>query len=169
MRYIDKIKAFYPLEKWKDNKILRAWGSLITEFDDELAEFSEILMDLMWEYDWVGLAAPQLWRNINMIATTQRKKMPTSKNPEKDFIWETLLINPKILDKSKEMQRSEEACLSIPGEQGFVRRHKRVIVSYQDIKWREREQKYVGFNASVVQHEIDHLAWILFTDKLIKD
>ena len=67
------------------------------------------------------------------------------------------------------MQRSEEACLSIPGEQGFVRRHKRVIVSYQDIKWREREQKYVGFNASVVQHEIDHLAWILFTDKLIKD
>jgi peptide deformylase len=44
-----------------------------------------------------------------------------------------------------------------------------VIVSYQDIKWREREQKYVGFNASVVQHEIDHLAWILFTDKLIKD
>jgi hypothetical protein len=45
MRYIDKLKVFYPLETWKDNKILRAWWEKVTKFDDDLEEFSEILMD----------------------------------------------------------------------------------------------------------------------------
>jgi len=61
MRYIDKIKVFYPLETWKDNKVLRAWWEEVKVFDSELEEFSEILMDLLWEYDGVGLAAPQIW------------------------------------------------------------------------------------------------------------
>jgi peptide deformylase len=49
-----------------------------------------------------------------MIATTQWKKTPQGKNADKDYLGETLLINPEIVDKSKEMQISEEACLSLP-------------------------------------------------------
>jgi peptide deformylase len=49
-----------------------------------------------------------------MIATTQRKKFPNEKNPDKDYLGETLLINPEIINTSKEMQTSEEACLSLP-------------------------------------------------------
>ena len=49
-----------------------------------------------------------------MIATTQWKKVPQGKNADKDYLGETLLINPEIVDKSKEMQISEEACLSLP-------------------------------------------------------
>ena len=169
MRYIDKIKVFYPLETWKDNKVLRAWWKEVTNFDGELEEFSEILMDLLWEYDGVWLAAPQIWKNIAMIWTTQWKKMPKGKNADKDFIWETLLVNPKIVEKSEEMQESEEACLSLPWEQWFVERHQWVVVEYQDIKWKHKKQKYNWFNACIIQHEIDHLNWILFTDKMIRE
>lgn len=168
MRYIDKIKIFYPLETWEDNKVLRAWWEEVNVFDKELEEFAEILMDLLWEYDGVWLAAPQIWRNIAVIGTTQWKKMPTDKSAEKDFLWETVLVNPKILQVSEEMQRSEEACLSLPEQQWFVERHQWVVVEYQDLKGKKRTQKYNGFNACIIQHEIDHLHGILFTDKLIE-
>ena len=168
MRYIDKIKVFYPLEKGKDNPVLRAWGEEVKEFDKELEEFAEILMDLLWEYDWVWLAAPQIGKNIAVIWTTQWKKMPKGRNIEKDFIWETVLVNPKILEKSEEMQESEEACLSLPGEQWYVMRHQWIVVEYQDIKWKKKTQKYTWFNACIIQHEVDHLNWILFTDKMFK-
>jgi peptide deformylase len=92
-----------------------------------------------------------------MIATTQRKKFPNEKNPDKDYLGETLLINPEIINTSKEMQTSEEACLSLPGERGFVLRHQRVEVKYQDLKGKSHQQKYSGFNACIIQHEIDHL------------
>lgn len=167
MKNTSTLKIFYPLETWKDNPILRAWGEKIAKITAEIEEFAAILMELMREYDGVGLAAPQIGKNLAMIATTQRKKMPSWKSAEKDFLWETLLINPKIIDHSKEKQISEEACLSIPGEQGKVERQQRIIVEYQDLKGKIKKQRYSGFNACILQHEIDHINGILFTDKVI--
>ena len=167
MRYIDKIKAFYPLETWEDNIVLRKWGEKVEVFDRELSEFAEVLMDLLWEHDGVGLAAPQIGKNIALIWTTQWKKMPKGKHIENDFLGETVLVNPVVVEKSKEMQKSEEACLSVPWIQWYVWRHKWVVVEYQNLKGKEMKQKYDGFNACIIQHEIDHLNGILFTDKLI--
>lgn len=73
---LEKLKIFYPLQLGKDNTILRTKSGKITEINEEVKEFADILMELMWEYDGVGLAAPQIGKNIAMIATTQRKKMP---------------------------------------------------------------------------------------------
>ena len=167
MQSLDKLKIFYPLETWKENSILRAWWKTISKIDDEIRDFADILMELMRAYDGVWLAAPQIGKNIAMIATTQWKKMPSGEHAEKDFLWETLLINPSIVESSQEMQVSEEACLSVPGEQGNVQRHQRIVVKFQDKKGRWKKQKYSGFNACILQHEIDHLKGILFTDKLI--
>lgn len=167
MRTIDTLKIFYPLQTGEKNPILRRWGEEITVFDQELSDFSDILLDLMWEYDGIGLAAPQIGENIAMIATTQRKKAPTEKSFEKDFLWEMILVNPKIIANSEKKLISEEACLSLPGERWDVERYEWVVVEYQDIKGKIREQKYFWFNAFVIQHEIDHLAGVLFTDKII--
>lgn len=164
---IEKLKIFYPLEQGKENPILRTKSEKISEIDEEIKEFAEILMEMMREYDGVGLAAPQIGKNLAMIATTQWKKMPTWKHADKDYLGETLLINPKIIGHSQETQISEEACLSLPGEQGKVERYEWIIVKFKDIKGKEKQQKYSGFNACILQHEIDHLNGILFTDKLI--
>lgn len=163
----NKLKIFYPLEIGKDNTILRTPTQEVAEITNEIKEFAEILLTLMWEYDGVGLAAPQIGKGISMIATTQRKKMPSEKNPEKDFLWETLLINPKILNISEEKQVSEEACLSLPKERGYVERAKRIEVEYLDLDGKIKQQKFSGFNACIIQHEIDHLNGILFIDKKI--
>ena len=164
---IEQIKVFYPLQIWENNEILRKKSEKVDIFDDEVKEFSEILLDLMYAYDWVGLAAPQVGKNIRVIATTQWKEIKKWNKTDKRIIWETAMINPEILEHSEEKRKWEEACLSVPGLCGDVERWTWIVVKYQDKKWKFHVQKYTWFSAVVIQHEMDHLDWVLFTDKVI--
>ena len=123
----------------------------------------------MYAYDWVGLAAPQVGKNIRVIATTQWKEIKRWRKTNKEIIGETAMINPEILEHSEEMKKWEEACLSVPWLCGDVERWSRIVVKYQDKKWKVHVQKYTWFSAVVIQHEMVHLEWILFTDKVIWD
>lgn len=119
----------------------------------------------MYSNDGVGLAAPQIGKNIRVIATTQREK----KSDKNKLIGETIMINPVITDTSKEMITAEEACLSVPDVFGFVRRHKSVTVEFLDHKGHKQTKKLKDFNATIIQHEIDHLDGVLFVDKMVKE
>jgi len=164
---IDHIKAFFPLQTWDDNKILRKKSEQVDIFDTDLKDFCDILLDLMYAYDGVGLAAPQVWKNIRVITTTQWKEERKWNKTNKKIIWETAMVNPEILEHSQEKRKGEEACLSVPGLCGDVERWTWIVVKYQDRKWKNHVQKYTWFSAVVIQHEIDHLDWILFTDKVV--
>ena len=164
---IDQIKAFFPLLTWEDNQILRTKSEKVDNFADEIEDFCEIVLDLMYAYDWVGLASPQVGKNIRIIATTQRKEQHKWNRTKKTIIWETAMVNPEILEHSEEMRKWEEACLSVPWLCWDVERWTRIVVKYQDKKWKQHIQKYTWFSAVVIQHEMDHLEWILFTDKII--
>lgn len=76
------------------------------------------------------------------------------------------MINPKIIDTSKETILWEEACISLPNCTGMVRRYKGIHVEFLDIKGKKQKQKYKDFNAVIIQHEIDHLDGVLFMDKV---
>jgi len=67
------------------------------------------------------------------------------------------MINPEIIEKSKEIVISDEACLSIPNFKGKVKRHKTIVVEYLDIKGKKQIKKLKDLSAFVVQHEYDHL------------
>lgn len=94
--------------------------------------------------------------------------MPTSDTMEQDFISETILINPQIIWKSERFQSSQEGCLSLPGLQGRVQRYIAVEVEYYTPQGQKKKKKFSGYNAAIVQHEIDHLDGVLFTDKVIE-
>ena len=164
---IEQIKVFYPLITWENNEILRKKSEKVDIFDDEIKEFSEILLDLMYAYDWVGLAAPQVGKNIRIIATTQWKEVKKWRKNSREIFGETAMINPEILEHSEEKKKWEEACLSVPGLCGDVERWTWIVVKYQDKKWKTHVQKYTWFSAVVIQHEMDHLDGILFTDKVV--
>ena len=78
------------------------------------------------------------------------------------------MVNPVLTDTSKEMITAEEACLSVPDVFGFVRRYKSVTVEFLDHKGHKQTKKLKDFNATIIQHEIDHLDGVLFVDKLVK-
>lgn len=98
-----------------------------------------------------GLAAPQIGHNRNIIIVFFNKKR-------------VIMINPKILSKSKHLESKLEACLSVPGESGSVSRPLDIVLEYFTPEFNKTTIKLIGWNARVVLHEIDHLHGILYTD-----
>jgi len=157
----------YPIKKIQtgiNNPILRNISEEVEEINQDLIVFCHKLVVLMYQNKGVGLAAPQVGENIRVIATSQRDKKKTKDK----FLGETIMINPKIIEKSKETILREEACISLPNCTGMVKRHHSITVEFIDLKGKKQTKKYKEFNAVIIQHEIDHLDGVLFMDKTVK-
>ncbi len=116
-----------------------------------LQELWRDMADTMIADQGIGLAAPQIGKNIRLIIIN------TNKGPQAMF-------NPVLLKKSLRKEWGEEGCLSIPKVFGEVKRHKSVRCSFIDPSGEERVIDAEGLMARVIQHEIDHLDGILFID-----
>lgn len=103
----------------------------------------------------VGLAAPQVGFSVRLIVIAIENKI-------------TALINPEIIKFSWRTEVDEEGCLSVPGKFGSVRRAKSIIVEALDENGTPLKFRAEKFFARVIQHEVDHLDGILFTDKAKK-
>ena len=110
---------------------------------------------------WVWLAAPQVGYNKRLIVVSLLK------DRDDDRFQTVLMMNPKILQKSVECEIEKEWCLSVPWENWDVERFQSIKLSYIDESKKPRMLILNWVSARIVQHEIDHLDWILFTDKII--
>jgi peptide deformylase len=139
------------------HQILRQTAAEVTRFGPKLAETVKLMKQIMNSKRGVGLAAPQVGvgKRIVIVYTP----------------WDSshVLINPRITAMSEDNVDSEEGCLSIPGLYGIVSRPKVVMVRYQDLKGTECTKTFEGLSAVAMQHEIDHLNGILFTDRVNKE
>jgi peptide deformylase len=77
-----------------------------------------------------------------------------------------IMFNPKIVNKSDELSTLSEGCLSYPGLFVKVPRAKEVTVQFQAMNGQWVEQKVDGLTAVCVQHELDHLDGIVYTDRV---
>ena len=66
------------------------------------------------------------------------------------------MLNPEVVKKSSRTYKTTEGCLSIPGERE-VERYDWIEVKYRDLDWHKEKRKFTGFEAEIVQHELDHL------------
>ena len=64
------------------------------------------------------------------------------------------MFNPRIVKKSGSYQ-TEEGCLSLIGVRPCTR-YQEIELEYQDMNWKKQRQKYTGWIAQIIQHEIDH-------------
>jgi peptide deformylase len=157
------METTYSLQTGARNKILRESAKNIDKITKDVRIFCAILLDKMYELEWVWLAAPQIWVSQRIIAVTFWKE----KAKKLTCIGDEVMINPKITRKSDEKYLFEEACLSLPWKRWDVLRHRHIKVHYKTPDWREHEKKLSTMSAVIVQHEIDHLDWVLFIDKLV--
>lgn len=70
-----------------------------------------------------------------------------------------LMLNPEIIEAQGEYE-TEEGCLSLAGTRK-TRRYQRITVLYLDEEFIEREERFTGFTAQIIQHEIDHCEGVL--------
>ncbi len=109
----------------------------------------------------VAIAAPQ-------IGISKRIFLVEDQSTDRDSLESFVAINPTIVKVSKKTSLVGEGCLSIPEYYGLVRRHKKATMRALD----EHGQEYVieaeQLLAQILQHEVDHLDGILFTDRAEK-
>lgn len=116
----------------------------------------------------VGLAAPQVNIPLSLFIIKPDKKKPIK-----------VFINPKIIKteslsaqktkKEKTKKRYKlEGCLSIPRIWGSVKRAKKIFLQYQNEKGEVKKEWFSGFEALIVQHEMDHLQGVLFTKRALE-
>lgn len=75
-------------------------------------------------------------------------------------------INPEVIQAKGSDPRGHEGCLSMPGVGGYKRRNQKIKLKWYDTDWNEHTALFKGFEAVVIQHELDHLDGILFTDNM---
>ncbi len=115
------------------------------------------MFDAMYKAPGIGLAAPQVDVGLRLAVIDL---MPD------DTRAPIVLINPEILRVSEDWAVREEGCLSIPNQYAEISRPAQVRVGYSDLDGKRREIDAEGLMAACLQHEIDHLDGVLFTDHL---
>lgn len=118
----------------------------------------------------VGLAAPQLDVKKRILAVLVPNPEDSEGNlPKEAYSLQEIMYNPKIVAHSVQNAAlaDGEGCLSVDRPvEGYVIRHARITVDYLDKDGQAQRRKFKGFNAIVVQHEIDHLNGIMFYDRI---
>ncbi len=143
---------FYPAPELKIKSLP------VEKPDEDLERLLDDMTETLRDADGVGLAAPQVGRNIRVLVVD----VPLPESEEREFYE---LVNPEIVS-SRGFQMGEEGCLSVPGFFANVRRKDQVRVSALDRKGKRFTIDADGMLSRVLQHEIDHLDGILFFDRL---
>jgi peptide deformylase len=134
---------------------LKKSSAPVEAFDAHLRELAERMLQLMREHRGVGLAAPQVGRNIRLFVMN-----PTGE-PDDDRVY----VNPQLTDTSGE-ESAEEGCLSIPGINADIVRSRTATLRAHDLEGKPIELTETGYIARIWQHEIDHLDGVLIIDRM---
>ncbi len=137
---------------------LRATAVPVDRFDDELKAEVQRMGELMQDALGVGLAATQLGVLHRVLVYKAYVEDPV-----------TALVNPVLEWASEEMEPGNEGCLSLPGVHVEVERHAQARVRARDETGAEVELEVEGFEARVIQHEVDHLNGVLILDRISRE
>lgn len=144
--------------------VLRKTAQDITPDYPNLKQLIADMFETMYHSDGVGLAAPQIGKDIRLAVITldvMKDEFPEYEGFNKAF------INPHIVEFDEtNVESMTEGCLSVPGIHEPVRRATRIRVKYMDEDLNEHDEWVEGFLARVMQHEFDHLDGHLFIDRI---
>jgi len=132
---------------------LRRFSQPVVDFDQELNALAEKMLEIMYESNGIGLAAPQINQTIRLIVVDVSEDRD---NPR-------VFVNPKIKQPSGRVD-SSEGCLSVPEIRTTIKRYESITVDYHDLSGEKHEEPLNNLMSICVQHEIDHLDGKLFID-----
>lgn len=138
---------------------LKKRAAEIADSSDELRALGKNMLETMYAAPGIGLAGPQVSVLKRIIALDCHKQVEEQPRP-------LVMINPRVVASSEELNTYEEGCLSIPDLFADVTRPAEVEVEWLDLDGNLQKEGFDGLWATCVQHEIDHLDGKLFIDYL---
>lgn len=137
------------------DEVLRKTAEPVPRITKRISKLIKDMLDTMYAFDGVGLAAPQIGISKRIIV------IDVGEGP-------LVLVNPVLLDSRGE-EVDVEGCLSIPDKRFYIKRATHVEVSGLDEKGRAVRLEAEGLLARALQHEMDHLDGILIVDRMISE
>ncbi len=128
---------------------------------DLIADMFETLR-IQKDPEGVGLAAPQVGKNIRLFVIDYQKLKRVIINPT--------IVEVKTKKESTEKKKKQvlEGCLSLPHFYGPLKRADSITITYQNEHGEDVTETFTGFHAQIIEHEIDHLNGILFVDRILE-
>ena len=154
--------AVLPIVEVPDPR-LRLVSCPVDAIDDGMRALVADLTETMYAAKGIGLAAIQVGVDRRVLVIDLQEGRDAEDKPVRD---PHAYINPEILSVSDELSTYSEGCLSIPEQYAEVARPARCRVGWQDERGERHEADMDGLLATCMQHEIDHLNGVLFTDHL---
>ncbi|MCD8387470.1 MAG: peptide deformylase [Bacteroidales bacterium] len=143
--------------------VLRAVSKDLTPEYPDLQKLIDDMFETMYFSEGVGLAAPQVGKNIRLIVIDAT---PVAENfPDCDG-WKKALINPKLEVLDGDMVSRSEGCLSLPGMSEDVKRVEHIRLTWLDENFEEHCEEFTGFLSRIIQHECDHLEGKVYMDRV---
>lgn len=128
-----------------------------------LKSFVSDMWETMYKSDGVGLAAPQVGRNIR-IFVIDGTAMEDDDQSMLDF--KKAFVNPKIISREGDPWVFNEGCLSLPNIREDISRPEKITLEYFDEDFNFHREEFGGLKARIIQHEYDHLEGILLVDHI---
>lgn len=168
------IRRILQMEIPEDLAILKSKSSRVTVFDESLKRLADDMIETMHVASGVGIAAPQVGVLRRVLIVEESPEFETLEDGTRTIVSPgqlLVMVNPEIIKHSEEDVTRFEGCLSLPGRYGDVPRHAWVTVKYQDLEGHEHRIRHAPCDTHkvghIVQHEIDHLNGILFTERIV--
>ena len=140
------------------NPLLKTVSKPVDAIDSKILGILNDMLETMYAAPGIGLAAIQIGIPKRLLVIDIGRD---NENRDPHFF-----INPEILDPAEELSSFEEGCLSVPGIWEEIERPNECNVRFLDINGDEKNIRYSGMMATVIQHEMDHLNGIVFVDYL---
>ncbi|CAN5226341.1 peptide deformylase [soil metagenome] len=136
--------------------VLRTPGEEIVQVDDEVRTLIDDMFETMRTAEGIGLAAPQVGvsRRVLVVDLHDEETPPLA------------LVNPRVVESSRQRERAEEGCLSVPGVVAVVERPSSVTVEALDRDGAPVRIEAEDLLARCLLHEVDHLDGVLFLDRV---
>ena len=148
-----RLAALTQIRQFGD-PVLRTPTVEVTAFDETLRDDVERMAAIMRDAAGVGLAAPQVGSLRRLMVLRPEGDGPV-----------VALCNPRVVWRSDEEDVAEEGCLSLGEITVEVSRPVAIRVEAQDLAGKPVELEPEGFEARVIQHEVDHLDGVLILDR----
>lgn len=143
--------------------VLRKISEPLAEGTEGIKELVAQMFDAMYESEGVGLAAPQIGKNIRLVVIDAD---PVAESFPECAGRKFALINPEIEILDGDKVSRAEGCLSLPGISENVPRVEHIRLKWLDEDFQPHEEEISGFLARIVQHECDHLEGKMFIDHI---
>ncbi|MHC4976737.1 MAG: peptide deformylase, partial [Planctomycetota bacterium] len=149
--------------------VLKRKALEIESVTDEVRAVARRMIDLMYEAEGIGLAAPQVglgWRLFVADVPPDEETRHLGDSPPTCTSSPMVFINPKLHGFEGDLEAFEEGCLSLPDIRGEVRRPPRVSITALDLEGEEFTLRADDLLARCLQHEFDHLEGVLIIDRM---